>query len=153
MIHRYLAPGILLAALSAFLGLTGCGSDEQAEASLTPAQFGKKASLICNRASSEGFKKAGIYVSQHAGGRAGGSEKEMFEQAGTTTFEQALRELQVLPVPSGIEPGIEAYFEEFEAALEEVRKEPLLLAAQPNPFEAARRLAKKYDLGDCGAIP
>lgn len=152
-------PAVLLAlfALLISAGVVGCGGDESAEAgdesveaTLTLPQYQRRANFICNRASSEAFQKAGIYLSKHSDD---GTEAEMYEQAGLPPLEKALRELQNLPVPEEIESGIQAFLEEFEGAIEEARKDPELIVAEPNPFDKARKLGRKYRLGDCGIIP
>jgi len=150
MNRKYLASLLLFLALPIAVGVAGCGGDESAEASLTKAQYARQANLICNHASVEGAKRAGIYASEHP---KGGTEVGMYKYAGPPAFGKALEKLENLPLPSGYEAGLEAFIDEFETGVETIRTDPSSIVAQPNPFDPARKLAKKYGLGDCAVIP
>jgi hypothetical protein len=149
MNRKYLPLLLLTIAVAIAASSTGCGADESAEAALTKAQYGHRANLICNHASIEGAKRAGAYASEHPNG----TETGMYAYAGPPTLEKALEKLEELPLPSGNEAGIEAFIDKFEQGVKKIKKNPALIAAEPNPFNAARKLAKQYELGDCGLVP
>jgi hypothetical protein len=150
MTNNKLTLALGLIAVAGIALITGCGSDESSGASLTKAQFQKKANLICNAASNEQFEKAGIYFKKHPQAE----EADFIEPAGIPPLEKELKELQDLSAPSELQEQLDGYFEEFEKGLEKLKAEPqLALSPQDNPFEKANSLAEKYKLGDCSDTP
>jgi hypothetical protein len=141
----------LILALIACLALAGCGdSDDSPEATLSKAQFAKRSNLVCSAASNEQFEKAGLYLNKHPKAE----EAEMIEPVAIPALEKELVELEELGLPKGSEEQAEAFIEEFEAALEELKDDPeALFTAQGNPFEKANKLAEKYEYGDCSQSP
>jgi hypothetical protein len=147
MINRYLT---LLVALMVLSVVAGCGSTESEEGTLTKAQFAKRANLICSNASNEQAKNAGPYLSKHPNAE----EAELLEMVGIPPLEKELEELRALGLPRGHEAQAEAFIEEFEKALDELKEDPAAaLPPQDNPFEKANSLAEKYEYGDCSQSP
>lgn len=146
---RILALLLALAALPLCLAASGCGDEESAEASISNAQFQKKANLICNEASNEQFEKASLYAQRHPKA----DEADLLEAVAIPPLEKQLEELKDLGLPRGHEAEAEAFFEEFEAGLEEMKEDPRSVSEQNNPFEKANELGKKYKYGDCAVNP
>jgi len=148
-------PPTLLAALAtlvaALLAVAGCGgSDDSAEGSLTKAQFAKRADLICSNAASEQYKNAGLYLREHPEA----DEAEMIEPVAIPPLEKQLKELEELGLPREHEAEAEAFLQEFEEALGELKKDPeVAVSPGGNPFDQANRLAEKYEYGDCSQSP
>ena len=139
---------VLLSALM----ITGCGSGDSAEASLTKEQYQKKANLICNDASNEQLELASKYLAKHPGAE----EADLVVPAGIPPLEKELEELKALGVPEGFELEVEAFIEAYEAGLEGLKEEPeaaLSEQDQDNPFDEANDLGQKYKLGDCSDHP
>jgi hypothetical protein len=144
------APIAALAALVVSLG-AGCGSSgEQAEATLTKAQFRQRADKICNLASTEQFKLGGEYLNTHKGA----DEADAVRPGLLPPLEKQQSELQELPLPAGYEAQIESFLKALDEALEAGKKDPpSLLSKRNNPFEKADELGKRYGLGDCAVNP
>jgi hypothetical protein len=141
---------LLLSALPLALAVAGCGADDSAEASISNAKFQKRANLICNNASVEQYGLASRYLEDHPKA----TEADVVEPAGIPPLEKQLEELQALGLPRGHEEEAEAFFEEFEAGLEELKENPeAALSPDENPFEKANKLAEKYKYGDCSGNP
>lgn len=151
MNYKPLALALLLAALAALIPLAGCGgSSETAQASLSPAQFRKKADFICEGAGNEQGELAGKYKEKHPSAE----EADMVGVAAIPPLEKELEELKELPAPKSLEVHLVTFFAAFEKALEEGKEEPMsLLRHKGNPFEAADKLGEKYELGDCAIAP
>jgi hypothetical protein len=149
----------LLAALVALLAVTGCGSDESTEASLTKAQFVKKADLICEKAAGTQFEQISVYLKHHSGPVAveeltRAEEQDVADHVVIPPLQRALQELEDLSVPAGYEDRVEGFIEAYGEALEAVEAEPLLAMSQQNtPFAKANGLAAKYEFGDCSQNP
>lgn len=140
---------LALAALPLLLAASGCGEEDSAEASISNAKFQKKANLICNNASVEQYEEASRYLEDHPKAK----EADLLEAVAIPPLEKQLEKLKALGLPRGHEEEAEAFFEEFEAALEEMREDPRSVSEQDNPFEQANKLGKKYKYGDCGVNP
>lgn len=147
MTNRDLTLILILAALA----LAGCGGgDDSPEATLSKAQFAKRSNLVCSAASNEQFEKAGLYLQKHPKAE----EAQMIEPVAIPALEKELVELEELGLPRGAEEQAEAFIDEFEAALEQLKEDPeALFTAQGNPFEKANKLAEKYEYGDCSQSP
>jgi hypothetical protein len=147
MLSRY---STLLIALVALSVVAGCGSDDSQEATLTKAQFAKRANLVCSEASNEQFANAGRYLKEHPKA----DEAQMMEPVALPALEKELEELRKLGLPRGGEAEAEAFIEEFERALEEMKEDPeAVVSPGGNPFEKANKLAEKYEYGDCSQSP
>jgi hypothetical protein len=141
---------LLLSALPLALAVAGCGADDSAEASISKAQFRKQANLICNKGSIEQYEKANRYLEDHPKAK----EADLVEPAGISPLEKELEELQALGVPRGYEEEAEAFLDEFERALEELKEDPrAAVSSGGNPFEKANKLSEKYKFGDCSDSP
>ena len=150
MNHRHLTLALLLAALAALAALAGCGSGEEAQASLSPAQFRKKADFICEGAGNEQLELAGKYKEKHHSAE----EADMVVPAMIPPLEKQLEELKELPAPKSLEAHLATFFSAFEAALQEGKEEPLsLVRRKHNPFERSDKLGEKFEFGDCAIAP
>lgn len=142
-----------LSAVAVLLGLIGCGSGSDGEMKQTPltlAEFQKKADFICEGASSEQFRLAGKYATEHPGS----TEGDWAESAGIPPLEKELQELRELPPPGSLKSKVEVFLTEFEKALQHVKKKPTsMLLEKGNPFEKTDHLGEKYELGDCSLQP
>lgn len=160
MPKRYTTLLLALAALAAFLGITGCGgSDESTEASITKARFAKKADLICTEAANKQFEQISVYFTKHLGSASveelnKTEEQDVAKQVVIPPLQKALPELEALPVPAGYENQVDGFVEAYREALEAVEDEPLLAMSEQNtPFAKANQLAAKYKFGDCSGNP
>lgn len=150
MTNKKFTAALALIAVAGLALMTGCGSGESTEASLTKAQFQKKANLICNAASTEQFEKAAHYSEKHPGAK----EADFIEPAAIPPLEKELEQLENLSAPSNFQDQVDDYLAEYEKALEALKAEPRsALPSQDNPFEKANHLAEKYKLGDCSDTP
>lgn len=151
MNRKPLTRALLLAALAALVPLAGCGGGgESAQASLSPAQFRKKADFICEGAGNEQGELAAKYKEKHPSA----TEADMVKVAAVSPLEKQLEELKELPAPKSLEAHLQAFFAAFEAGLEAGREEPLsLLRQKHNPFERSDELGEKFELGDCAIAP
>jgi hypothetical protein len=149
MTNKCIVALFILPALVAMCAISGCGSDEPTEASLTKAQYRHQTDVICTNASVELSEGATNYISEHPEG----NQADLVKKAGLPPLEKALQKLQDLPASDGYQAETSAFIEQFETALERTREEPLLMVAQPNSFEEANRIAAKYRFGECELIP
>jgi hypothetical protein len=151
MTNTYLTLTFALAVLAAVVAFAGCGGGEEtAQASLTKAQFRKKADFICEGASLEQGDIANEYVAKHPGA----DKADLVEPAGIPPLEKELRELKELPAPRDLKPQLANFFRAFEEALQRSKEDPSsLLSETHHPFVKANRLGEKYDLGDCAISP
>lgn len=154
---RPLSVALFVAAACSF-GITSCDSSDPAEGSLTKKQFANQADLICSKANNEQYKLVSTYFVEHP---SLGAVADLTQTQKTAvarkmllpTLQKASESLDELPAPPGFEEQADRYRAAYSKALEEVEAKPLLLAAEPGPFMESDRLAKKYELGDCGANP
>jgi hypothetical protein len=128
----------------------GCGADESAEAALSKGQFAKRADLICTKAANEQPEKAATFLDQHPNA----DEVDLIEPALLPPLESMVEELKKLGLPRGAEAQAQAFLDEVDKALGEVKNEPkLALDERHNPFSKANELGRKLKLGDCGQNP
>jgi hypothetical protein len=149
MTNKYLSL-LLPLTLTAVLLMTGCGSDESAEAAPSKRQFLERADLICEEAGKEQLGIATTYMRKHPG-----AEKADFvEPAAFPPLENEVEELKALDPPDGDEEEVTAFLEELEKDLEAAKKEPLsILVAGNNPFGPANKRAHDYGFVDCAIAP
>jgi hypothetical protein len=145
------AAALPIAALAISFGFGGCGSSgEQADATLTKAQFRKQADVICNKASNDQAELGSKYLIAHPNA----TEADLIEPAVLPPLEAQLRKLRDLPAPSGYEAQIQSFLKALEEALEGAKENPQsLLAKSGSPFDRPNQLGEKYQLGDCGRNP
>jgi hypothetical protein len=150
MTNRCLTLRILPIAIVVLSATAGCGGEDIAQVSLPNSQFGKRANLICTNAANEQFKNAGLYLKTHPKA----DEADMIEPVGIPPLEKELEELEELGLPRGHEVQAEAFIEEFEMALETLKKDPAAaLSTKENPFKKANSLARRFQYGDCSQSP
>ncbi|HEV2858409.1 MAG TPA: hypothetical protein VGW80_08410 [Solirubrobacterales bacterium] len=151
---RYLAvAGILL-----LLALAGCGgSDEGATAgtaaTLSKAEFLKKANAICERGTDRidaAYGRAGEHVPK-------GAENEDFMNEAAARIvipvrREELRKIRALGLPAGNEETIEAFLVALKEGIERgERNHPSLRASggASYAFEKAYKIANKHELSSC----
>ena len=151
MTIRYPSLLIALVAMAALPPLTGCGSEDSSEAVILPKdEYAKKADLICSEAGGEQGKIAAAYFKKHPNAE----EIDLVEPAGIPPLEKEIEELRELGLPRGQEAETEAFIEELESALEDLKAEPKgALSEKDNPYEKANELGAKLELGDCSRNP
>ena len=98
----------------------------------------------------EQAEKAMHYLKKHPGA----DEAEMMGPVAVPPLEKELGELEELGLPRGHEAQAEAFIDEFEKALGELKEDPeAALSPGGNPFDKANKLAERYEYGDCSQSP
>ena len=145
---KQLIPLIVLLIL---LTVPGCGSDEVTqETTLSKAQFGRQADLICGAAAEEQYQLAGISLNEHPGTK----EVDLVDIAVIAPLEKEMRELSNLPVLEGQEEDALAFLNELKKALQAIKADPsAALATTNNPYDKANTLARHLGMGDCSRNP
>jgi hypothetical protein len=148
---RYLLLALTAAAvLPVLASCGGSGEDATAQTTMPPKKYAHKADLICGGGSIEQSELATVYFEKHPNA----AEVDLVLPAAVPPIEKEIQKLHALGVPQGREAEAEAFLEEMEAALENLREEPKgALSQKNNPFEKSNRLAEKLGLGDCSRNP
>lgn len=142
--------GVLLVVLWALIVAAGCGSDSSTGASITKAQFVKKANDICEETEGEKLKLATEYLKKNPGTE----EVDLVVPAAVPPLEKQVREIEALPAPEGDEAKVEAYLDAVKAGIKDTEANPEdALAAKSNPFVKANSLAADYGLTVCDGLP
>ncbi|HYU60789.1 MAG TPA: hypothetical protein VEK39_08510 [Solirubrobacterales bacterium] len=137
----------------------GCGDGGDGEttttASLTKAQFVRKANKIC-KASDDKIEQASkrFYAGAPPGQEAPPNEIEQFgEQTVYPTIQDEIDRIRSLGPPEGDEGQVKAILQASEAGLAKLKQDPKQLAkggAAP-AFEKAQELAGDYGLDQCAS--
>lgn len=143
----------VLVALAAVVAGCGGGDDSDTSASLTKAEFIKKADAICE----EGNESINTEVDEFAEEKGTTPEKmtkeqqeEFVEQVVAGEIHSQAEEIGDLGAPSGDEEQIEAMVEAVEGGADEIEEEPKALFGKTNPLAEGTKLAKEYGLKVCG---
>lgn len=143
-------PTLLLApALALALALAGCGGGADTT-TISAKAYEKKADLICSEAANEQAEIAARYFKDHPNV----TEAQLVEPAGIPPLEKEIPELEEIGLISGKEEATEAFLEELEAALEDLKAEPKgALSEKANPYKKANQMGEELGLGDCAQNP
>jgi hypothetical protein len=140
----------LVGLLSIAFIAAGCGDDT----SVTKAEFIEQADAVCKK--TEKQKQTGIedFLSKADAGPTNPltakQSTELERDAVLPALQRQVEELNALDVPDGgAESKTSAILEEFEKAVEEVEKDPAILASKTDPFTKAAKLAGEYGFKTC----
>ncbi|HEX7280187.1 MAG TPA: hypothetical protein VF255_11270 [Solirubrobacterales bacterium] len=135
--------------MAVFAGCGG-GDDDEQPASLTKAEYVKRADEICAATEKEQRKLLRQFQQENQGAGSGPQVmEEMIRTAALPPLEQQAEELAELPPPNKEAAKAEAYVAAVEKASEDVRKEPGTLLATPNAFDKAEDLAREFGFKTC----
>jgi len=139
--------------------VAGCGSGDDATASLTKAEFVKQANAICSKGSDEINKEIQAFVKKKNAKKDAAGEltkAEISEIAATIvvpSFDAQTDQLHELGAPSGAEDEITAILDSFDKGVEVGERKPeTLFNGKTNPFGDTAKKATEYGLEGCGQI-
>jgi len=139
---------ICLTAVCALV-LPGCGGSDSTTSS-TKADFVQRAEAICKKGEGEQLQLILSYKKQHPAAE----EEELIKPAAIPPLENEIGAIKALDIPEGGEQEVNTWIKEFEATLQQVKRDPsMLVDLRENPFEKANKLAAKYGLETCGGAP
>lgn len=141
-------------AVAALVG--GCGSGDEATASLTKAQFVKKANAICDKAERRIQSELGELLKQYKDNLPTTEAANVAAQAAVAETvvlparRQQTEEITDLGAPSGEEDRIDAIVASLEAALEDIEADPAKAAEiSASTFGEAWEKTRTYGLYNC----
>jgi hypothetical protein len=141
---------LVAALVAAALIIAGCGSDDDASASLTTAQFKKQANAICKR---QEERRASVIQKAVAGLDQKKllplSEREDLVLETLPPYEEMAEELKALGAPEGDEQKLAAITTAMEKAAGDVTKDPASALTSTQQFDDANKLATDYGLTEC----
>ena len=164
MKNRMLIPLVILAALGA-LAVAGCGGDDDTTTdttgatgatgvsgtALTQDEWVKQADAICAAGDKE-INAAG----QEAFGNGQPSQDEIEQFANDTLIpnvQSQLDAIRALTPPEEIADEVSSFLDDANAALDEIRDDPSLVAASgaDDPFADVNAQAREFGLTECGS--
>ena len=139
----------LVVALS--LAAFGCGSGDDATASVSRDEFLAKGNAICKEAAVERGNALRKFESEAVPGKVlSKKEREEFVVGVfIPPYRKAITELEGLGAPAGDEDEVAAIIEAMEEAADDVEAEPLVGLRSVKQFYRANELTKKYGLTEC----
>ncbi len=149
---------ILIAGCAAAFVVAGCGSSggDTSTASLTKAEFVKRADAIC----AKGNKQLQVQVVGYAkkvgwSGKTPPTDAQATEIASTILIPSVQSQhdkIDALGAPSGEEDQVNAILTALQDAIDQAKKDPAALVRQPHDptFTKADKLAQDYGLTVCG---
>ena len=150
-IGRKTSGAVLASALAvgALVGGCGGGDDSSTTTALSQAAFVAKATAACKPVDQD------IEAAAHKYLGSGRPTSQDFEQFATTAVvpdtQQVIDGFKGLTPPSSQASTYAALINELQAANDQVKANPQLLAQQGNPYEQANELARKSGLDACAA--
>jgi hypothetical protein len=151
---------LLLGVCALALVAAGCGggSDETSStASLTKAQFIKKADGICASAEKEIEGEFESFAKEHKLSEKNPPSNEESEEAATTilipSIEGQLEDIRALGAPAGEEQKVEELLAAVESAIEKTKEDPVkfIESEGEGDFAHANKMAREYGLMVCGS--
>jgi hypothetical protein len=155
--HRLIA--LLCGACALALFAAGCGGggdNTSSTASLTKAQFIKKADGICESAEEKLESEFESFAKQHnLSEKQPPTQKESAEAAETIllpSIEGQVEDIRALGAPSGEEQKVEELLAAVEAGVEKGKQDPVAFIEEEgdNPLNKANKMAREYGLKVCG---
>ncbi len=145
-------------AVAVVLAVSGCGSsDDPSGASITKAQFVKKADASCKKGKEKIRADFAKYVKEREdkGQDLSNPTEDDFAEVVDVVLvpdvEEEVEEIRDLGAPSGDEDQVDAILEAREDGLEAAEAEPkAVVVSGKNVFAQATKLAKEYGLEVCG---
>jgi hypothetical protein len=132
------------------IGAAGCGGGDD-DKSLSRAEYLKQGNAICKKGNAE-IDAAGRKVAN--GGRPTPAQIKAFA-TGTLipNVEAQIKDLRALKAPKEDADKFSALYDEADAALERIKGNPALVAADgpADPFFAVNKKASAYGLTECGS--
>jgi hypothetical protein len=145
----------LVAILTASLVAAGCGSSSKSSSTSTPAitkaEFIRKGNAICAKGNQQ-ITTAANKLFPRTGPKPTNAQLRRFA-TGTLipSVQSQIDQLKALGAPAGDEAKVNAIVSSAQSALDEGKKNPLLLTGNgPGPFRRANQLTKSYGLTTCG---
>lgn len=144
---------IILGAVALVVGLVaaGCGEDSST-ASITKAQFVKKANAICAKVGQEVVSDFASYAKENKNLKTPteADYADLVDAVMTPNIEKEVTELEALGAPSGDEDTVEELIDSRAATIEKAEAEPsLLLNESDELFAESSKLATEYGLDEC----
>jgi hypothetical protein len=153
-----------MAAFAAALVMAGCGGAGGGdEATLSKAEFIKRADAICTKADETQIGEFGAYLRAHPGtGQKFGQLKVQAKVLKAIAYPSILKEvedIEALGVPTGDEKTIDALIAAIKTATKEAEKDPRKSVAElpngKNPtysFRKVEKLGNEYGFNACDEI-
>ncbi|HWB70142.1 MAG TPA: hypothetical protein VG518_09220 [Solirubrobacterales bacterium] len=154
MSKRFLV--VLFGALLGALLVAGCGSDNsESSASLTKAEFVKKADSICEASEKKGETEVEEFLEEEGVAKNEEPSKELQEQLAeevvAPNISGQLEEIRALGFPEGTDgEEAEALIDSAEEDVEEIEEEPSALFSD-STFKQTNKEARAYGLTVCGS--
>ena len=142
----------LLVSAIALVGLSGCGddSDDAAGATITKAEFVKRATAIC-KARGDEIRKKGAKVLADTEDLSQSKAATALVAVSVPAFERELRELSELEAPAGDAGSLDAVFDEIRETINRLKKSPGVVRNYPNyPYRHSEQAAAAYGIPACG---
>jgi iron-sulfur cluster repair protein YtfE (RIC family) len=136
-------------AMAAALFMLGCGGGS---ASISKAEFTKKAEAACKKNEEELQKDFKAFVKKHAKVTepTEADFAELVDVVFSGNIEAEMKELRAIEIPSGDEKQVEALLDAREESLEKAEAEPEeAITKSEKVFGKASKLAKEYGLEAC----
>ena len=149
----------LTASVVAVLTLAACGTssggDEATSTSATvsKAQFIKRADAICAKAEQKQLARVGLFKELHSGEPEGQAQLiGIIRFAGLPPLKTQAEELAKLPLSREETKQAEAYLQSLNKALKKAETDPSSMAGgvESSPFLKAEALAGKFGFNSCG---
>lgn len=147
--------GVLTALVAIAVIATGCGGGgSSTTASITKAEFVKKANAICaagnkrNQAEFEAYaRKSGLQEGEEP---SQAEDKELAETILLPSVSQEVEEIKALGIPGEEGEGAEAVIESAEESIAKGEEDPAALVTSGKTFAKTNELAHEYGLTVCG---
>jgi hypothetical protein len=144
---------LVVAALAAALvvSMVGCGSDSST-ASVTKAEFIKKAEAACEKGSEGIQKDFAAFIKKHENVKnpTKADFAELVDVAMVPSITTEITELKAIGAPSGDEGQVDAIVKAREVSVKKAEDEPELVVQESKKiFGEASQLAKAYGLKAC----
>lgn len=143
-----LAAGALVAALV----VAGCGSSDSSTASISKAEFIKKADAVCKKGEEEVQKDFGTFAKTHENIKkpTEADYAELVDAVLVENVEKEVDDFRALGAPEGDEGKIEAMLQAREESVKKAKDDPkAVVTGNEGIFGEAGKLAKAYGLKDC----
>jgi hypothetical protein len=150
----------LIAVLTIASLAAGCGGDDEtATASLTKAEFVKRADAICDKGNERFQTLYEKYVRAHendapeiepGGKRTLAQSTEITERALAPVVKQEVDEIRALGAPSGDGRRVAEILDAIEDGLKKVEEDPTVVGNTEEEFSKPHELATEYGLEVCG---
>lgn len=146
---------VAIAMLTLGVPALGCGSDDSTTATISKAEFIKKADAACKQTDKELEQDFLAFVAKNnidfQKDVPEGQAREMVDSILTPAVEREIKVIRALGAPSGDEAQIDALINGLETGLQKAEAEPqIILHETDKAFKDSSVAAQRYGLKTCG---